>query len=242
MNSSSRFYLTKINTERFNNFWSGSYNSGIYDGTVHVKIRIDSSILAHDLYKTNDFSSALWWNEITDKVIIYGPNDSVPEGITPFYVTFATDASIDSFIFGVTVPNGMTYSTYLSLSSAGQHSLLASDWNSVTIYLNGCTGSSNPFVIHIDSSSDRETQINKVICHEMGHALKLAHPNQSDISASIHSFANEHGSYPNQISVYAIMNQGLFNCTSRVLTAAIPQDHDYINLISKWEYHLDCEH
>ncbi|MBQ2883038.1 MAG: hypothetical protein IJE43_04580 [Alphaproteobacteria bacterium] len=240
MNSASRFYVTKINTERFNNFWSGSYNSGIYDGTVHVKIRLDNSILTHELYKTYDFSSALWWNGITDAVVIYGPNDTVPAGITPFYVTFATDTSIDSATYGVTVPNGMTYSSFLSV--ADEHALLASDWNSVTIYLNGRTGSSNPFMIYLDSSADRETQVNKVICHEMGHALKLAHPSQSDSSASIHTFSNDHGSYPNQTSVYALMNQGRFNCTTRVLTAAIPQDHDYINLISKWEYHLDCDH
>lgn len=240
MNSASRFYVTKINTERFNNFWSGSYNSGIYDGTVHVKIRLDNSILTHELYKTYDFSSALWWNGITDAVVIYGPNDTVPAGITPFYVTFATDTSIDSATYGVTVPNGMTYSSFLSV--ADEHALLASDWNSVTIYLNGRTGSSNPFMIYLDSSADRETHVNKVICHEMGHALKLAHPSQSDSSASIHTFSNDHGSYPNQTSVYALMNQGRFNCTTRVLTAAIPQDHDYINLISKWEYHLDCDH
>ena len=240
MNSASRFYVTKINTERFNNFWSGGYNSGIYDGTVHVKIRLDNSILTHELYKTYDFSSALWWNGITDAVVIYGPNDTVPAGITPFYVTFATDTSIDSATYGVTVPNGMTYSSFLSV--ADEHALLASDWNSVTIYLNGRTGPSNPFMIYLDSSADRETQVNKVICHEMGHALKLAHPSQSDSSASIHTFSNDHGSYPNQMSVYALMNQGRFNCTTRVLTAAIPQDHDYINLISKWEYHLDCDH
>lgn len=239
MDSASRFYLTKIDTASFNNFWSGSYTSGIYDGTVHVKIVIDSSILSHDLYKDNDFSAALWWNGITDKVIIYGPNDTVPSGITPFYVTFAT-STMDQNVFAATIPNGTSYSTFSIFSVQKQHSLLASDWSSVTIYLNGATGSNSPF--ESLTSAARETQINKVICHEMGHALKLAHPAQSDETASIHSFSGSHGSYSSQTSVYAIMNQGLFYSTGTSLTAATPQDNDFINLISKWEYHLSCEH
>ena len=240
MNSSSRFYLTKIDTSKFNNFWSGSYNSGIYDGTVHVKILLDDSILTHELYKTNDFSAALWWNGITDAVVIYGPNDTVPAGITPFYVTFAADTSIDGNTYGETVPNGMTYSAYKSLTN--KHPLVASDWNSITIYLNGITGPSNPFIENFISSADRETQINKVICHEMGHALKLAHPNQNTLFESGHSFSGSHGAYLGQPAVYALMNQGRFNSTEYFLTAATPQAHDCINLISKWEYHLDCEH
>lgn len=62
------------------------------------------------------------------------------------------------------------------------------------------------------------------------------------IIESGHSFPDSRGAYLGQPAVYALMNQGRFNSTEHFLTAATPQAHDCINLISKWEYHLDCEH
>jgi hypothetical protein len=77
----------------------------------------------------------------------------------------------------------------------------------------------------------------------MGHALKLAHPSEENDDGLRHTFAGCRGDYAGQESVYAIMNQGRFNDTvDRKLTASMPQDHDKINLTSKWEYHIDCSH
>ena len=241
--SKSRFYLTKIATNTFNNFWTGGYNAGIYSGVAHIKIQLDSSISSHTLYSGNDFSSALLWNGITENVIIYGPNDTVPSGITPIIVTFATDTTLNSGTYGETIPNGVTPTELRSMSSSQYYALYTSNWNSVTIYLNGKTGDNNPFIHYLPNESDREIQINKVICHEMGHALKLAHPNEENDDGLRHTFAGCRGDYAGQESVYAIMNQGRFNDTvDRKLTASMPQDHDKINLTSKWEYHIDCSH
>ncbi|MCR4682820.1 MAG: hypothetical protein K5647_05740 [Clostridiales bacterium] len=241
----SRFFITKIATNTFNNFFTGGYNVGMYSGVAHVKIQLDSSISSHALYSSNDFSAALWWNGITDNVIIYGPNDTVPSGITPLIVTFATDAYIGFGTFGVTLPNGITYSYFSSLTPEERNSLIVSDWNSVTIYLNGIVGSNNPFNYYINASY-RDDQINKVICHEMGHALKLAHPSEPNNGGARHTFSGNRGNYQDQESVYAIMNQGVIYYDDDFdwceLTAAKPQCHDIINLVSKWEYHIDCVH
>ena len=171
----------------------------MYSGVAHVKIQLDSSISSHALYSSNDFSAALWWNGITDNVIIYGPNDTVPSGITPLIVTFATDAYIGFGTFGVTLPNGITYSYFSSLTPEERNSLIVSDWNSVTIYLNGIVGSNNPFNYYINASY-RDDQINKVICHEMGHALKLAHPSEPNNGGARHTFSGNRGNYQDQES------------------------------------------
>lgn len=242
-NSKSRFYLSIIATSKFNNFWTGGYNAGMYSEVAHVKIQLDSSISSHTLYSGNDFSSALLWNGITENVIIYGPNDTVPSGITPIIVTFATDTTLNSGTYGETIPNGVTPTELRSMPSSQYYALYTSNWNSVTIYLNGKTGHNNPFIHSLPNESDREIQINKVICHEMGHALKLAHPSEENDDGLRHTFAGCRGDYAGQESVYAIMNQGRFNDTvDRKLTASMPQDHDKINLTSKWEYHIDCSH
>lgn len=241
-NAQSRFSLSKIATDSFNNFWSGGYSVGIYSGVVYIKIQLDSSVTSHTLFSGNNFAAAKWWNGVTEKVKIYGPNDSVPSGITPLVVTFKTDTGLNSNYFAETIPNGYTLAEYDNLSVDQQRAILKSVWSGVTIYLNGnTTEQSNPFFKL--NGTDRETQINKVICHEMGHALKLAHPSETNSSGARHYFSGARGNYSSQEAVYAVMNQGLFNDTdTRKLTAASPQDHDMINLISKWEYHLNCNH
>lgn len=88
--------------------------------------------------------------------------------------------------------------------------------------------------------------INKVITHEMGHALKLAHPKESN---DLHSFSGARGAYDisDVSTVYSIMHQGPSWDTSstqrsKYLTSSIPQALDMINLISKWEHHQSCAH
>lgn len=80
----------------------------------------------------------------------------------------------------------------------------------------------------------------------MGHALKLAHPVEQNGDGVRHTFSGCRGNYPDQKSVYAVMNQGIFYDDDEYdwckLTAATPQCHDVINLISKWEHHINCTH
>lgn len=67
------------------------------------------------------------------------------------------------------------------------------------------------------------TVTKKVFAHELGHALKLAHPVQS----ATHSGSKSYDGYP-----YAIMNNGLLDgkvCDSKTIT-----DHDKSCLIAKW--------
>lgn len=239
--SATVFTLNSIETESFNNFWSGSYSQGIYNGVAHIKIVLDSSITNSDRYGDIDFSSAKLWNGITEHIIIYGPEDEVPTGITPFVVTFKTASlsveygvnmtEIIGFAAGETVPNGLTRTDFLDLTVEEQENLLSSDWDSVTIYLTGSTDAYKNFTDY-----QREQQIVATIAHEMGHALKLQHPYEEN---SVHLFEQSHGVFGKN-TVYAIMNQGnMFNAN---MSAAVPQAFDIINLISKWEYHANCNH
>ena len=233
--SATVFTLNNIETESFNNFWSGSYSRGIYNGVAHIKIVLDSSITNSDLYGDIDFSSAKLWNGITEHIIIYGPEDEVPAGIIPFVVTYkAGDLGTD---FGITIPNGLSYSEFFSLSFSEQVELTGSDWNSVTIILNS---DEDNWLSSSGSQSNMLACIKKTIAHEMGHALKLAHLNDYVL---YHSFSDGRHAYDTQTEVYSLMNQGCpLGPNAAPLTAAVPQAHDIISLISKWEYHADCDH
>lgn len=241
--SSERFELTEIAINTFNNFWSGTYASGIYSGVAHIQVKLDSSLTATsqalELFGDIDFSSALLWNGITENVIIYGPNDIIPDGITPFIVTFKSHNFMKELYSAVTVPNGIPYSTYKTYTDEQKEALNDQGWESVTIYMN-CSYliHYNPLLELPKDDDERVKLVNKTIAHEMGHALKLAHPMQLD---GIHEHGK--GGYQNNDSVYSLMNAGLpwfHENYITPLTAAVPQDHDMINLISKWEYHQTC--
>lgn len=69
----------------------------------------------------------------------------------------------------------------------------------------------------------------KIILHELGHALKLAHP--KDDTWCEH-FEGERGSYSSDNCVTGIMNPNpILNNT---LTCCLPKYHDIINLKNKW--------
>ena len=242
-NSYSRMYVDRIDTASFNNFYSGTYSKGIYDGVAHIKIVKGSSFSSHALFKNYDLSAALLWNGITENVVIYGPNDTVPSGITPFYVTFETWDLGDGG-YGYTAPNGYTYEQISALSDEKQMEINASNWSSATIYLNSSNSTSS--LLGITDSAKLELMINKVIAHEMGHVLKLTHPGQT---IGLHEFEGARGGYStaSQVTLYSIMHQGKtwFNAneSNKIwLVSAVPQAFDMINLISKWEHHQNCSH
>lgn len=258
-NSNTKFMLEVQDYRLFNNFWSGTYTTGIYSGVAHIKVKLDASITSSNLFKNNNFSSALLWNGITDNVIIYGPNDTVPAGITPFVVTYkAYDFGADKGDMGLTVPNGIAYSTYSAYSQETIDALNASNWSSVTIYLNSSASSNNPFVKLQNDTAKFGLLLNKVITHEMGHALKLAHHTQKN---GLHEFEDCYGGVPGTTifvdngqeypvqdqTFFSVMNQGYPFETDETrgwypLTASVPQIFDQINLANKWERHQNCTH
>lgn len=240
-NDFTNMYIKILSIPTFNSFFDGDYRAGIYDDVVHVQIKLASSITSHPLFKLNDFSSALLWNDISENVIIYGPNDVPPSGITPLIVTFDI-AVLESYEYGVTVPD-IDYDTFDSYSDTQKVQLVASDWSKVTIYLNNIEETQNPFYTK-NSSTDRQNRLSKVICHEMGHALKLMHPEDTTANEAKHTFSGNRNDYTTVgLNFYSVMNSGdIFDSTLDITTAVRPQIHDKICLISKWEYHLNCSH
>lgn len=74
-----------------------------------------------------------------------------------------------------------------------------------------------------ENSKEANALAKKVFLHELGHALKLAHP----VKSATHTGENAYNGYP-----YAIMNEGSLNdevCASDTIT-----DHDKSCLIAKW--------
>ena len=248
--------FSKISTNTFNNFWSGGYSTGYYQGKYYIQIEVNDSVYAHSLYSGIDFYSVVsMWNGIAENIVILNTNDSYPNGVIPLKVRFRleTDYGYDNYgnprnPYATTLPCNALYpdlsvAYYYSgyLSDSDKVNLTVSDWTSVNIYLNGKTVN-NPFYDVNATSTEISNQVKKVICHEMGHALKLAHPMQSSASGTKHTFTDCRNDYSGNNSVLSLMNKGPYYSTDSnyKLTARTPQYHDYISLISKWEYHINC--
>ncbi len=208
-----RWSFEKIETETFNNYWAGSYSG--QGSIIYVKINIDDSgsdsVYLNSIISSTDFDVIDQWKNRSSHVVIYGPNDTVPSGITAFQITYKGYTPSSTNEYGVTKPYGALLETNLS-----------STWNKVYIYLNTSTSGA------LNGASN--VVIEKVILHELGHALKLAHPKQTTDLASV---TNGRGGYSYDNSVSAIMNQGDPTYSGN-LTCASPKWHDIINLKNKW--------
>ena len=111
------------------------------------------------------------------------------------------------------------------LTSSSEEAYIGGSWYSSTIYLNtNLNGVMNEY-------KSENGVIEKVILHELGHALKLAHPKHSGYTVSV---PNGRGAYANDNCVCALMNQGRTSLTNR-LTCLYPKWHDIINLNNKWK-------
>ena len=228
-NEYARWTFEKIDTATFNNYWKGDF-SGQGD-TIHVKINIDSSgsdsVYSNSIITSDDFDVVNQWKNKSSRVVIYGPNDTVPSNISAFEVTFKGYVPSGNIVIdGNTYPaksvvcgetNGYKKVLLLDTKTTPDN-----DWSSVIISLN--TSSSGPLAMDDDL-------IRKTIIHELGHALKLAHPKHADYTQDV---TNGRGKYADDNSVCALMNQGTPNSTLN-LTCATPKWHDIINLKNKWE-------
>lgn len=215
-----RWEFEKIETPTFNNYWTGGY-IGHQSGTIHIKINLDESLFSYngqstgitrELFDVLNRSSNPW-NNLSSRIIIYGPKDNNAPN-NAFQITYKGDATLDKGTVGETYGR----------DNADNDLSLGANWNKVCILLNTSGRWKSLNDIHKE----------KTILHELGHALKLAHPFHSEDTADV---PNGRPSYPDNVygcyDVCAIMNWQSPTVNSN-LTCRYPKKHDIINLKNKW--------
>ncbi len=212
-----RWNLIPIEASSFNNYYSGSIEK-LSGGRLYVKVETDSSTYENEIYTASDVASACsQWQGISSRVVIYGPGDSVPSGVSPYIVR------IKGFEKQLDAKNKNAVAQFLAKL----------DDSDVDIWQNYDNGE-----IQLDvrseglmGNADADLRIH-VLAHELGHALKMAHPNTSEHLANV---ANGRGAYAIEGNVASIMNQGGIYDTEKN-AAFSPTTHDIINFKNKWGY------
>ncbi len=220
---------------------------------AHIQYELDESIATSNFFSDPsvcDFSIVKdAWNGITDNIIIYGPNDTVPTGITPIVVTYTTFCVENN---GYNNTFGFTKGI-----NDGEECNANQNWDSVTISLNDSLTYEDwgdgydapvytyrsPFAQY--SGDEFQAEFNATIIHEFGHALKLSHPvNNHQIYN--HEFEGNRGGVENS-TYYSCMwesvNYSYPSWEKYIPTnygAQIVTKYDKMNLVSKWEYHSQC--
>ena len=204
----------KIDNDTFNNYWAGGYNTGYQNGKFHIKINLDEASLfgsgeavtgiRKELFnvlntKYNQLNNP--WNNLSSKIVIYGPDDNDAPN-NAFQITYEGDADLQSA--------GKTQ----GLTNDNRKLLNNQDWDKVSIYIN-----TSGYFLLVDDNDKVST-----ILHELGHALKLAHPNDPAGSPV----------YPGSNSVCSIMNEYSITLPN-YLACLYPKKHDIINLRNKWK-------
>ncbi|MFR1519415.1 MAG: DNRLRE domain-containing protein, partial [Clostridia bacterium] len=212
-NNASEWNLIRIDEQTFNNYYGGTIGQG---GRLYVKIQVDSSAYKNGIYQAGDIEAWRRWRGVSPGVVIYGPTESVPSGVSPYVVTIKGSENKDSF------PGN---SVAFFIAFVGQD--YADPWDNYNrgeIILDVRT---NGGLANGDA-----TYRKKVITHELGHAFKLAHPHEG---AHLASVANGRGQYNSNKEVASVMNQGSIYDANNNATA-YPSTHDIINLKNKWGY------
>lgn len=212
-----RWNLIPIEASSFNNYYGGSIEK-LSGGRLYVKVEVDSSTYENEIYTASDVSSACsQWRGISARVVIYGPGDSVPSGVSPYVVR------IKGFEKQLDAKNKNAVAQFLAKSGDSY----------VNIWQNYDNGE-----IQLDvrsegrmGNADADLRIH-VLAHELGHALKMAHPHTSEHLANV---ANGRGAYAIEGNVASIMNQGGIYDTEKN-AAFSPTTHDIINFKNKWGY------
>ena len=150
-------------------------------------------------------------------MVIYGPGDSVPSGVSPYVVR------IKGFEKQLDEKNENAVAQFLAKL----------DDSDVDIWQNYDNGE-----IQLDvrsegrmGNADANLRI-YVLAHELGHALKLAHPDESENIANV---SNGRGAYAIEGNVASVMNSGGIYDTEKN-AALSPTTHDIINFKNKWGY------
>lgn len=188
-----RWVFEEVSLSSFDSYYSGSYATmAANNGKLHIQVVVAESVW-NGVYQPTDFAVLSAWNNISDNVIIYPPDVNPPSGVTPFVVTY-TNVPLMGETLGETHPN--------------DSNSLGGTFNYATIYLDKAKG------ILEENSSYREA----VILHEMGHVLKLAHPNLN---------------YGDDNTITSVMNWGNPLDDSNLATVS-PSKFDMINLKNKF--------
>ncbi len=185
-------------------------NGYVNDNQELLKLYVDSSALSNG-YTMAIYRRVLEWNDISTGVEV-----SVIEYHTGmsdagfFYIRGANISRADG-----TKPLGETIS--YAYNSQGVFTICSPDaeWKEIVIKINTDT-------TVFDNCTDSAQMRGKIVIHEVGHALKLAHPEQgNNIIGHIIP-----GGY-----AFAVMNQG--DIVNQEVASEIV-DHDRENLIYKW--------
>lgn len=215
-----KWRLEKITTSTFNNYWTGSYyinGHRIQKGEkVYIKVDLvesgNNSVYLNNVLKKSDFNIVKQWNGLSDNIKICGPDDNAPSGANVLHVTFKGSKSPENS-FGSTNPH----------SVSNEEINLGQDWDKVEVV----------FSVGINDRSTLYGKpkdfIERVILHEMGHVLKLAHTTVTNYID--HSVPRGRGKYDNSNKVCSIMNTGE---NEPNLNCSRPKWHDIINLRNKW--------
>ncbi len=187
--------------EPMNRCWANSYNNLTYSGGKAVLLYyIDTStstgISNAGLNVTQVLTAASYWNNVNADLTL---TRTITKSQAKIIIT--TTDSEEGFL-------GQT------LNNIGN---TMSNWDYSTIEINATSDpSKGDYVIGLEDSEKI-----KLICHEMGHALKLQHP---------------YGEGPKAIneSVYSVMNQGMPGYTLYPLVTGTPSQYDHTTLKLKW--------
>ncbi|MBR3459782.1 MAG: DNRLRE domain-containing protein [Clostridia bacterium] len=214
-----KWRLEKITTSTFNNYWAGSYyinGHRVQKGEkIYIKVDLvesgDDSVYLNNVLKKSDFNIVKQWNGLSDKIVIYGPNDTVPSGVNVLHVTFKGRTKKSS-AYGYT-------NSYDENNEAVDPD---NDWHIIEVVF--YVGNNNGATLY----GKPKDFIERTILHEMGHVLKLAHPK---VNSYIQSVYEGRGKYDSDNKVCSVMNIGKeepnLNCSR-------PKWHDIINLRNKW--------
>ena len=214
-NEYARWIFEEIPISTFNNYYPGDYNG--QGSHVYIKISADPSLYENNYVDTTNMNAVNLWNGLSPNVTIYDLDDTVPSSIDAFSIKYmGYTPSNPTGNYGTTQAYEKVLWWYEEVSPN-------EDFDKVEIFIN--TSSSSPF-----TNDSTGVVIEKVIVHELGHALKLAHPMEPNELQQVDNARNQ---YPNNTSVLANMNQWE-PTNSTNLTASTPKWHDIINLKNKW--------
>ena len=189
------------------------YFGGTYKGSTapyNIKFVIDPSAQT-SLLNSSVYQSAWAWNNISSEVGGIGIAMYTPGMPTYGFFPVYGDPNLGSTL-GRTVPLDSSGNP-VSADPAGANS----NWYSVRIYMNT---SSSAF----SGASNATVAAKMTFIHEVGHALKLAHPAKNKSLSG-------HNKGENKNLPLAVMNQGFPNGDEVSSTVA---DHDKENLKAKW--------
>lgn len=165
------------------------------------------------LLTTSVYNSATAWNNISNNVHVQVYFDSLPSSYSnsnTAYPIMVYGQVMNGGVLGQTVP-------YNVHGNKGEE-VANDDWSFVFIYINN---SVNAF----SSATNPTTAAKMNFTHEVGHALKLAHPTKKSSIAG-----HTYDGYP-----YAVMNQGYpKSAGGPSQVSSIPTWHDTECLTYKW--------